>query len=152
EHSESWREQRGKRERRSIKLTPLTADRLGEALTLLHAIFPSIGSTEESPEMALPASLDPKKYEKELGDWGISSLNYWLAQDGGKAIGVTGLYSKTADTEATAWLGWYGLAPDQRGNGAGRQILEATVDKARSNGVKELRLYTTDEDDPLALK
>ncbi|RJQ35071.1 GNAT family N-acetyltransferase [Candidatus Parcubacteria bacterium] len=139
-----------KLEQISVDLAPLTPERLDEALSLARVIFPDIGSSEEPPDIVFPASLEPGKYREQLERFSIDKLNYWLAQENGKSVGIMGLYSRTEDPNDTAWVGWYGVTPEARGRGVGGKIFQETIDKARTEGVKELKLYTTDEDDPVA--
>ncbi len=43
------------------------------------------------------------------------------------------------------WLGWYCVRPDQRGKGLGRELIEWTIDKAKEQGFKKLKLYTSED-------
>lgn len=57
----------------------------------------------------------------------------------GKPVGVTGLYS---DSDDYVWVGWFGIAPEFRCNGYGKQLLEATFGLARQRKYKYAYLYT----------
>lgn len=58
-------------------------------------------------------------------------------------MGVTGFYTRTVGPEDMAWLGWYCVSPLERGKGIGRKILEWTIARAREEGFKTMRLYTS---------
>lgn len=133
-----------KLEQLTVDLAALTPENLDEALSLAGVIFPNIGSTEEPPNIVFPASLDPEGHREQLDKFSIDKLNYWLAQENGKAVGITGLYSRTEDPKDTAWVGWYGVTPEARGRGVGSKVFTETIEKARAQGVKELKLRTDD--------
>lgn len=68
-------------------------------------------------------------------------IKYYLAQVDGNYIGITGIYYYNFDIDS-AWIGWYGILKDFRNKGIGNELLKATIDLAKSNKFKYLRLYT----------
>lgn len=69
---------------------------------------------------------------------------YFLAYLGDKAAGITGLYTEERLGEKnTVWLGWYGVLPEYRGQGLGRQILLDTIAEAKKMNFDTFRLYTS---------
>lgn len=59
-------------------------------------------------------------------------------------IGTAGVnISDNLVENKTAWLGWYGVDPNFRQRGYGKQILLAMFDEARAMGCETLRLYTS---------
>ena len=77
-----------------------------------------------------------KAYEK--GD------PYFLVYYGGVPIGTTGIYEDAKITPPdTAWLGWYGILPEYRGKGLGKQVLADTIAEAARRGYSTFRLYTS---------
>lgn len=127
-----------------IELKPLTEEKLEEAIALANTIFPHGVDSSEGAMIAYPASLNPEKYRDQLNSMGVSSLNYWLAfNKQNEVIGITGLYHQIDDADDIAWVGWYGVKPEERGKGIGRNILEQTIAKAQATGCKALRLYTS---------
>lgn len=69
-------------------------------------------------------------------------------------IGITGIYNCDcfgAEKLETAWLGWYGIKKEYRGQGLGKQILLDTINESRIRGYKKFRLYTSETRCPEAL-
>ena len=56
-------------------------------------------------------------------------------------VGVTGIYEISGYSD-TAWLSWFGLKKEYRKLGYGKQIFDYTVEMAKVNNRKYLRLYT----------
>ncbi len=81
---------------------------------------------------------------------------YWFTTDKkGKAIGMTGLYrdQKNKDDNENVWLGWFGVHPEFRKRGIGSSLLEFTINEAKAQGFKTMKIYTsTDENETAAHK
>jgi GNAT superfamily N-acetyltransferase len=79
---------------------------------------------------------------------GIKQLDrIWIAVDEQHNIlGTSGLYTMTQDQEEAKWLSWYCVAPEARGQGVGKALLNYATRKAREYGAKYLRLYTGDDE------
>lgn len=56
-------------------------------------------------------------------------------------VGVTGIYEIPGYSD-TAWLSWFGIKKEYRKLGYGKQILDYTIEMAKANNKKYLRLYT----------
>lgn len=68
---------------------------------------------------------------------------YFIVYEDFELIGITGIYEDEFTQEiGTAWVGWYGVLPDYRGKGYGKQILLKTIESATKLGYKFIRLYT----------
>ncbi len=108
------------------------------AIKLQREIFP-----RENGSLNILASLDFDLFEKFTGQkYPDEKLSYWLAQNDEKEIvGLTGLYVRTKE-EKEAWLGWFGVKQEFRGQGYGQEILTWTIRQARKQKFNTLRLYT----------
>ena len=60
-------------------------------------------------------------------------------------VGITGLYLNNVASLDSIWLGWYGILPEFRSKGIGRQSLLDTIEMAKKYNRKYLRLYTIDD-------
>ncbi len=67
---------------------------------------------------------------------------YFLVYLKEKPIGVTGMSPDDKEKDM-CWVTWFGLLPNQRGNGYGRIILEQTLEMIKAKGYKTARLYTS---------
>lgn len=56
-------------------------------------------------------------------------------------VGVTGIY-EIPEYSDTVWLSWFGIKKEYRKLGYGKQILDYTIEKAKTLNKKYLRLYT----------
>ena len=65
----------------------------------------------------------------------------YIAYMGDKPIGVTGIY-EIPEYSDTVWLSWFGIKKEYRKLGYGKQILDYTIEKAKTLNKKYLRLYT----------
>jgi GNAT superfamily N-acetyltransferase len=76
---------------------------------------------------------------------GDGSVNL-LAVDGGRALGMTS--ARIEERPGTAHLLGMWVAPEARGRGVGRRLIDAIVDWAREREIHELELWVTDANDP----
>ena len=76
---------------------------------------------------------------------------YFLVYDNNELIGITGMYEYN-DYSDEAWLGWFGVVPEHRNKGYGRQILLDGIESLRKLKYKYLRLYTDINDNFEACK
>ncbi len=77
--------------------------------------------------------------------------NYWkwfLICDNSKAIGCCGLYSLDKNTDEL-WLSWFGIIPEYRNKGIGKQSLAFLEKLATIDGCKIIRSYVDKEGKPL---
>lgn len=73
---------------------------------------------------------------------------YWLVYENNKLVGMSGIYDYPELGEPeTAWLGWFGVLPEYRGEGYGKSILLKMLSKAKEMGYKTLRLYSSKRED-----
>lgn len=68
-------------------------------------------------------------------------VKYYLAYLNNKPIAITGLYYYP-DYPDDMWLAWFGVLPEYQGRGYGKEVLKWSMNKALSEGKKNLRLYT----------
>lgn len=66
----------------------------------------------------------------------------------GKVVGICGLYSHTASTDEL-WLGWFGIVPERRNGGIGKEVLDALKDIAYNYNAAKLMSYVDKEGAPL---
>jgi GNAT superfamily N-acetyltransferase len=126
----------------NLRFEPLSYERLEEALALVSKIFPEyLGDIREAYEVSL-------KKDKTDPYWITDRiLDYWVVIDNEteKIVATTGFYQLTEHSVDEIWMGWYGVDPEERGNGLGRKVLEWTVAEARRRGYECFRLWTTDD-------
>jgi GNAT superfamily N-acetyltransferase len=125
-----------------LKFEPLSQERLEQALLLVKKCFPD---EYESAEVAYKESLGTDHYNSL---W-TTYLQYWVVidKDTDKIVALTGLYQDFEQAGDEVWLGWFCVDPDQRRRGLGRETLKWTIDFAKSQGYKYLRLWTSDHPD-----
>lgn len=70
---------------------------------------------------------------------------YYIVKWNEIPVGITGLYLNNVASNDSIWLGWYGILPEFRSKGIGRQALIDTIEKAKKYNRKYLRLYTIDD-------
>lgn len=130
----------------SFHIEPLTSDNIETASRVAEKCFehdpsPSRPNDWFSASLSTNALWDLRqKTHEPIGD----DLHYWVGIFHGKVVGTTGLYEYEADTHEARWVGWFCLSSEVRGQGFGSQLLEFTIQQARENGMKFLRLYTSD--------
>lgn len=80
-------------------------------------------------------------------------IEVWLARRDGQPVGLVELDSRDATGRPgdTVEIVYFGLAPDAIGAGAGRWLMERTLDRAFSRGIRRLWLHTCHYDHPAAL-
>jgi GNAT superfamily N-acetyltransferase len=125
---------------------PLSPENIEEAIALVRSVFPSDFGTEDSPEEAYRASIDPDKHKAFIERHHLDILQYFIVKDAnGKTVGVTGWYTEKPGPEDTIWLGWYCIDPAERGKGLGKEILQWSISQVKEMGYKKLKLYTSDD-------
>lgn len=77
------------------------------------------------------------------------NVKYYLAYEDDEIRGITGLYYFD---NLESWIAWFGILPQFRGMGYGKKVLEETLELAKSEGFKFMRLYTDKEDNKDAIK
>ncbi len=118
-----------------------------EAIRIQNSIFP-----HENGALNILASLDRDLFIKVSGlAYPDHRVRYWLADTGGTAAGISGLYHYGGEPD-DVWLGWFGILAEYRQRGYGRELLELTMRKAASEGFRCLRLYTDYRDNHDAVR
>jgi len=117
-----------------IEIVPISLLNIREAFCVAKKIFPEGWFdialrylTTQIPKKAL------SQMSKIFGPVKLKTLDYYAAKEttSGRIIGVSGLYA--FDKTDEAWLGWFGISEDKRGNGYGSALLDLTIHKAREN-------------------
>lgn len=123
---------------------PLSKKYLQETINMTGEIFPNDVNMIYNPDRSFTLGLDVEENPELLNTRGLSRIGYWiLVNEKDEVIAVTGLYRVKDQPEDTVWLGWYGIRADNRGKGLGRELLEWTMKKAKEEGYKKLKLYTS---------
>ena len=127
-----------------MNILPLSKKYLDQTIQLAQEIFPGDAEHFWNPDRSFKFSLrlidDPGLWKER----NLDKIGYWIVlNDVDEVVGVTGLYRTNEDPEGLVWLGWYCVRADQRGKGLGRKLLEWTIEKAKSEGFKILKLYTS---------
>lgn len=99
------------------------------ATSIQYTIFPNACAYEH-----YKYSIE-NKYKTEM---------YYIAKYNSIPVGITGLYAHGETDNESVWLGWFGVLPEFRSRGIGKQILIDTIEKAKQYGKKYFRLYTND--------
>ena len=68
-------------------------------------------------------------------------LNHYIAYVDDKPVGLTGTYTEKCDKDSI-WLSWFGILPNCRKKGYGREMLLATIDMCKKLTYKYFRCYT----------
>lgn len=124
-----------------MNFQPLTSERLSATQSVAAELFP----WEREHETALAAAVDPQQHLTFFLDRRLASVRCWTALDpAGAVCGLGTLYGYTAQPEEL-WLAWFGLTASARGNGAGALMLDWLIARAKHDGHRTLRLWTTDE-------
>ena len=133
-----------------MNILPLSENNIEEAIQLLNAVFPNDIKSNNPPELGLRASLNKEIYKTYWEQYQNVRIEYFvLVNEGGKIIGVTGLFNRSVEPE-TAWLAWFCIDPKERGMGYGKQLLNFTVDRAQMYGYEYLKIYTDQAESPEA--
>lgn len=138
-----------------MKFKPLSKENIQEAIKLVNSVFPRDALLENNPANAYRVSLEPEKHRDFYKKFDLEFLKYFVVteSESDKILGVTGFYRRYKDPEDLIWLGWYCIEPSQRNKGFGKEILNWTINNAKENGYKRMRLYTsTDPNEEIAQK
>lgn len=125
---------------------PLSKENIEECIALLHSVFPEDALSKDNPGKALRASVYQEDNKEFWEKYHCKTLEYLLVRDtASHLVGMTGFYTNTNEPDDVVWLGWFFVAPEYRGKGLGRKILEWSISEARSRGYRLFRLYTSDD-------
>ena len=88
-----------------------------EAIKVQRNIF-----EEEDGMINIVASLDRDLFVKITGiNYPDDKVKYYLAYNGDIPVGITGFYIE--DSTCERWLAWFGVVPEYRNLGYGKEIL-----------------------------
>ncbi|MCA1999659.1 MAG: GNAT family N-acetyltransferase [Hyphomicrobiales bacterium] len=122
----------------AIVIEPFSEARRRAAIELVDRIFPAQDPTER-----LSLRVFQTRWEWLLRLDGTRYGRFWLAVAEERVVGMVGLYAQVADRHEANWLGWFCVAPERRGCGLGRRLMDLALAEARASGRRFLRLYTS---------
>lgn len=135
-----------------VKLTyaVVTKENIEQAIKVQNTIF---SNSDEDATLNFLSSLDIKQFED------ISKLKliydkvvYYLVCNGEKPVAISGLYT-LKNYLKDAWLGWFGVLPEEQKKGYATQILQEMIRRAKAElGKNYFRLHTSTEDNVNACK
>ncbi len=128
-----------------MNIITLSEKYLEETTRMTNEVFPDDVHTQYSPERSFSTALAYEKEPELLAESQIEKISYWIVLGEGEVVGVTGLYRRKEHPKDEVWLAWYCVRADHRGKGLGRELLEWTIEKARAEGYKKFKLYTSDD-------
>ena len=112
---------------KKLRFEEISKDNIKVAAKLQYEIFPNSSAY----------SVYKSKITGERKDLYIGYIAYM----GDKPIGVTGIY-EIPEYSDTVWLSWFGIKKEYRKLGYGKQILDYTIEMAKTLNKKYLRLYS----------
>ncbi len=131
-----------------VKFVPVTETNKDVAVAVGKRIF-QYEEDQEALTSHFEGSIDRTKWNHEMKN-DLASLEYFIAlkmnPKTGKDenIGITGIYTlKDGRAKDEAWMGWFGLVTEQRGQGLGKQMLNDMSDEVARRGFKIFCLWTT---------
>lgn len=87
-------------------------------------------------------SLKPKELKRDF-----QHMKYWVAEEKGKVIGVSGLYQWRAYPADTAWIGYTAIHPNWQRKGIGRKLIEFMIKEVKKKGFRLLLLEMTSSEE-----
>ena len=112
---------------KKLRFEEISKDNIKVAAKLQYEIFPNSSAY----------SVYKSKITGERKDLYIGYIAYM----GDKPIGVTGIY-EIPEYVDTVWVSWIGLKKEYRKLGYGKQLLDYTIEMAKTLNKKYLRLYS----------
>lgn len=120
----------------------ITRENIDEALSVVKNIFPS----------------DEEHFTRHYNEYVSKDISYWkyvrcwkyfcVKDDNNRIVAVTGIYNESdKHPDDEIWLGWFGVSPEFRGKGIGREVLVWTMNLAKDLGYKKFKLWTTTDND-----
>ena len=117
-------------------------------ISVQKEIFPT-----EDGTLNILTSLDKNLFIKTTGILYVDyDPKYYLVYNNDEIIGITGLYCEKLVCLESAWVGWFGVLKKFRGQGYGEKILNMTIELAKKEGYKTIRLYTDIKENKTAVK
>lgn len=116
----------------NVKFVSISYENLDVALKIHTTLFPT-AAREGRIDLSQSLDFEPTTDYKEL--------KYWLISVDKEFIGIIGFYVWQDEPE-DAWLGWFGVLPQFRGNGYAKIALDFFGNYAKNQGYRFARLYT----------
>lgn len=116
-----------------FRLEELSERTLDPALAFLAEVFPP--DVEEFRGELVEGLRDPEFCRRQ----GLHRVRRFVLLDGDAVIGTTGYYATTPEL---AWLSWFAVREDLRGQGIGEQMLDATIEIVRQDGFHDMHIWT----------
>lgn len=110
-----------------MELVKVDNENLDLAYKIQKEIFP-----DEPDYLFLKRAVDSDKNE----------LNHYIAYVDGRPVGITGTYTEKCDQDSI-WLSWFGVLPNERRKGYGKEMLLATLNICKALPYKFFRCYTS---------
>ena len=127
-----------------MEIIPVDFKNYRDAIKIQNTIFP-----REDGTINILVALDTELFIKTTGIlYDNDNARYYIGYEENKQIGITGIYHYKTDE---AWLAWVGILPKYRRLGYGKRLLEKTIELARSQNYKIMRLYTDKIDNASAI-
>ncbi|MCL2445574.1 MAG: GNAT family N-acetyltransferase [Oscillospiraceae bacterium] len=127
-----------------MKIIALTHENARPAAKLAAQVFPYAAPYVRLSYWAVRSRNNPLvKLSFRIGRIN-ALLDHWVAvNEHNEVIGTVGLYTYRKDAHEAAWLTWYCVAPQARGQGLGKELIAHAAQHARELGKTYLRLYTS---------
>lgn len=93
---------------------------------------------EESPEAFVASAEEERDFQEDLWRERMRRSRRLLAEEGGDAVGVASVGRLRTDDEQVGELFGLWVAPERRGSGVARRLLEAAAQQARSDELTHL--------------
>jgi|GEM_PF-676535 len=131
----------------ALRYEKVTIKNINLAIKIQKTIFPN-----EDGSLNLIAAADKSLIEKIYGEGEQEVVDFWLCKNqDNEFVGMTGIYSNPKYSQTQdAWCGWFGVLPKFRDKGYGKKIFLWTMNKAKTLGYRNFRLYTDLEDNKVA--
>jgi len=131
-----------------IKIVEADEALMKDAEKLIKAVFPWMDLSEKMSFWMFRNRRNPVARVMMRFDGVSELLSMYVALNPGsrEVCGTTGFYTCIKDEAEAYWLSWFCVAPELRGQGIGKQLLEFSIEKAKTDGKKFLRLYTSDDE------
>ena len=129
----------------NIKITPLTESHIEESFNLIISSVEIEDDDIGHPDIWLPASVNPEKYQKYYSKNKTVDVAYYTAIDEatGRVVGTIGDYNQEEDVDEASWVAWFVVDKHYRNKGIGNKLFNFILDKMKNKGKKYLRLYTS---------
>lgn len=128
----------------TIEIVPVTQDNVEQAIALACQVFKKGDHYAIRQEFRAAVGLEPENTDVQ-DVMEIYRSGYVMALKDGVPAGFSGYYTQIGHEE-DIWLGWTGVLGQFGRLGIGEMITEAAFKAAPTEGVKNLRIWTTDED------